>query len=428
MTVAVVEPGGRPERWSVPVPGSKSITNRMLALAAVADGTSRIANALPAGDTQVMVEAIEALGAGVAPTPEGDGWTVRGLGGPPRARPGTSQIWCGMAGTAARFLPALCAAGRGSFGFDADPQLRGRPLGPLLGALVAQGAAVEPEGAATLPFTLRASGLAGGRVAVEVGMSSQFLSGLMLAAPFSREEATFDATFPVSRPYIDLTIDAMRAFGVDVQHDAATIAVAPQRYRAADLTVEPDASTASYFLAASALTGSTVTIPGLDLATTRQGDARLAHLLARMGCRIVKRGPLTLQGAPELRGIEADMSECSDVFMTLACVAPFASSPTTISGIGHVRRKESDRIDAVATNLARLGAGTEVGADFIRVYPSMPRSARLPTFRDHRIAMAFALVGLRVPVEIEEPEVVAKTCPSFFELWTRSGAAVHHAE
>ena len=210
-----------------------------------------------------------------------------------------------------------------------------------------------------------------------------------------------------------------------MRDDDATISVAPQRYRACSHSVEPDASTASYFLGGAAVSATTVELPGLDLDATRQGDIRLAYLLERMGCRVVKRAPLTLRGTPDLRGIEANMGDCSDVFMTLACVAPFANSPTTIRGIEHVRRKETDRIEAVSTNLARLGVSTEVGTDFLRVHPATPQSARLPTFRDHRIAMAFSVIGLKVPVEIEEPEVVAKTCPSFFELWRRSGARVH---
>ena len=214
MTVARVQPGNRQHLWSVLVPGSKSITNRVLLLAGVAEGTSCIANALLADDTHVVARALEALGADITASPEGDGWTVQGLGGPPIAVERPRQVWCGMAGTAARFVPPMCAAGRGRFDFDADPQLCDRPLGPLMTALVAQGASLEPAHATTLPATVHAAGLAGGRVEVDSSESSQFLSGLLLAAPFARAQSSFDATLPVSRPYLAVTIEAMRAFGV----------------------------------------------------------------------------------------------------------------------------------------------------------------------------------------------------------------------
>lgn len=428
MTIARVAPGSVPADWTITVPGSKSITNRVLLLAAVAAGTSRVGNALDADDTRVMLDALRALGAGVAPG-EGEGsWEVDGLGGPPRGGSDAPlELWCGMAGTVGRFLVPVCAAGRGRFAFTADPQLLGRPLGPLLAALAQQGARLDPPDATALPLALTADGLRGGDVAVDTSVSSQFLSGLLLAAPLAREASRFAVDLPVSASYVDLTLDALRAFGADVRRGDDEIVVAPGGLRAADLAVEPDASTASYFLAAAAVTGTTVTIPGLDLDRTRQGDAQLAVLLERMGCRIVRRGPVTLQGPAGpggLRGIEADMRDCSDVFMTLACVAPFAEEPTTITGIGNVRVKESDRIAAVEENLRRLGIATEAGEDWLRVHPGAPATARLPTFRDHRIAMAFSVVGLRAPVELEDPAVVEKTCPPFFDLWRRIGADV----
>jgi 3-phosphoshikimate 1-carboxyvinyltransferase len=425
--IARVAPGPAPARWTATVPGSKSITNRVLLLAAAADGTAHVRNALDADDTRVMLDAIRALGAGVTPGDEDGAWVIDGLGGAPRGGSADQplDLWCGMAGTVGRFLVPVCAAGDGAFAFTADPQLLGRPLGPLLDALRAQGARLDPPDAAALPFALHAGGLAGGHVAVDTSVSSQFLSGLLLAAPLARAASHFAVDLPVSASYVDLTLDALRAFGATVERDARAITVEPTGLRAADVAIEPDASTASYFLAAAAVTGTTVTIPGLDLGATRQGDAQLAVLLERMGCRIDDRSPaVTLTGAADLHGIEADMRDCSDVFMTLACVAPFASSPTTITGIGNVRVKESDRIAAVEQNLARLGIQTESGDDWLRVRPGTPSSARLPTFRDHRIAMAFSVIGLRVPVELEEPAVVDKTCPPFFSLWPATGADV----
>lgn len=400
------------------------MTNRALLLAAVASGTSTIANALVADDTLVTADAVAALGAAVRPDGDIGGWVVDGLGGPP-APSRTVRIWCGMAGTLARFLPAVCAAGRGTFAIDADPQLRGRPLQPLIAALTAQGARVGPEGATSLPIELTASGLSGGRVVVHgTATSSQFLSGLMLAAPFARRPTTFDTALSVSESYVDLTAYAMREFGVHAARHDGIIEVPTGAYRAARVTVSPDPSTTSYFLAAAAVTGSTVTLPGVHLPAWPTGDLALVGFLERMGCRVLSRNPLMLAGPDKLAGVEANMSDSSDVFMTLACVAPFASSPTSITGIRHTRYKESDRISAVAANLGAAGVRVDVGADRITIHPARPRSARLPTFRDHRIAMSFAVLGLRVPLELEDAEVVGKTCPTFFELWRNTGALV----
>jgi 3-phosphoshikimate 1-carboxyvinyltransferase len=216
----------------------------------------------------------------------------------------------------------------------------------------------------------------------------------------------------------------MRAFGVALQHGDGALSVTPGSYRATELEIEPDVSTASYFLASAALTGTTVTLPGLDLDLTRQGDIELVAHLERMGCVIAGRAPLSLTGPTRLRGIEVDMGNSSDVFMTLACVAPFADGPTTITGVGHARVKESDRVGATAENLRRLGITVDEGPDFLRVHPGRPRGTRLPTFEDHRIAMAFSLIGTQVPVELDDPKVVAKTCPTFFDLWRRTGAVV----
>jgi 3-phosphoshikimate 1-carboxyvinyltransferase len=422
-TTATVAPGAPPPRWQVRVPGSKSLTNRALLLAAVAgQGRSRLRNPLLSDDTHVMVEAARALGATVEVSTDADGaavWSVGGLAGPPT---GDASVWCGMAGTVGRFLLPMLAAGEGRFAVDAHPQLRRRPLGLLLKALRAQGAEIEGE---TFPLSLISHGLAGGDLEVDASVSSQFLSGLLMAAPLARTTTTLRFDTVVSRPYLDLTSATMRAFGVSAGVGDREINVPVSGYVAADYDVEPDASTASYFLASAALTGTTATLPGLDRRETAQGDIELVDFLERMGCE-VRDGVsgIELTGPATLRGVDVDMNNSSDVFMTLACVAPFADGPTTIGGIGHARLKESDRIGATAENLRRLGITVEEGEDFLRVLPGVPQTARLPTYDDHRIAMAFSLIGARVPVIIEEPEVVAKTCPTFFELWRETGAAV----
>jgi 3-phosphoshikimate 1-carboxyvinyltransferase len=421
-----VSPGVPPERWQVRVPGSKSLTNRALLLAGVAAGRSRLRAPLLADDTEVMAQALRALGAGVTTVAGDDGpdWVVDGLGAPPA---GEREVYCGMAGTVGRFIVPMLAAGAGRFAVDGHPQLRRRPLGPVLTALRAQGARIDGE---SLPLTIVADGLAGGDVDVDASVSSQFLSGLLMAAPLARAASRLRFGALVSAPYLQLTVDVMGAFGVAVRREHGALAVDRCAYRAAEIEIEPDVSTASYFLASAALTATTVTLPGVDLDATRQGDIELVDHLQAMGCVIAGRSPLSLTGPPQLHGVHVDMNSSSDVFMTLACVAPFAQGPTTIEGVAHARVKESDRVGATAENLRRLGITVEQGPDFLRVIPDParpPRTARLPTFEDHRIAMAFSLIGTRIPVELDDPDVVAKTCPSFFALWRRSGAVVQES-
>ncbi|MFZ0090380.1 MAG: 3-phosphoshikimate 1-carboxyvinyltransferase [Solirubrobacteraceae bacterium] len=415
-----IAPGDPPPRWEVRVPGSKSQTNRALLLAGVAGGVSRLTNPLVADDTEVMADALRALGAPVRTQPGAGGaeWVVSGLGGPPRD---DADVWCGMAGTVARFLIPMLAAGRGRFVVDGHDQLRRRPLGPVLAALAAQGTRIDGD---ALPLTVVADGLAGGEIEVDASVSSQFLSGLVMAAAFAAVPTRLRFAALVSRPYVELTLDVMRAFGVDAAAGEGSVAIVPAEYRAAEVAIEPDASTASYFLASAALTGTSVRLPGVDLDAGRQGDIKLVAHLERMGATVTGRGPLQLTGAGRLHGVHVDMGDSTDVFMTLACVAPFADGPTTIEGIGHARVKESDRVAATAENLRRLGIAVEEGADYLRVHPGTPRSAQLPTYDDHRIAMAFALIGTRVPVVLEDPQVVSKTCPAFFDLWRSTGAVI----
>ncbi len=419
-----VAPGSAPARWSLRVPGSKSLTNRALLLAGVATGTTRLVAPLIADDTEVMIAALQELGAGVRRVDgaDGDDVTVQGLGGPPAAAAEGTAVDCGMAGTVGRFLVPVLAAGRGRFAVDGHPQLRRRPLGPVLAALRAQGAVIDGE---SLPLTVTAVGLIGGAVDVDASVSSQFLSGLAIAAPLARSTTTLRFGALVSAPYLDLTLDAMDTFGASVTRADGELRIAASGYRAVDaLEIEPDVSTASYFLASAAVTGTTVTLPGLDLDTTGQGDIELVGHLEAMGCEVAARAPLSLAGPQRLRGVQVDMNSSSDVFMTLACIAPFADGPTTITGIGHARVKESDRVDATARNLRALGIEVEEGPDWLRVMPGTPLPVRLPTFEDHRIAMAFSLIGTRVAIELEDPGVVAKTCPTFFSLWPRTGAVV----
>ena len=400
---------------SVRVPGSKSVTNRALLLAGLASGTSVLRGALEAGDTDAFAAGLRSLG--VAVERRGDDLLVTGAGG---SFPATgADVFCAEAGTAARFLLAAAAAGDGAYRFDAAPQLRRRPLGLLLDALRAQGARTEPDDAAGLPLTLQAHGLAGGVVRLPGDTSSQFVSALLMAAPLGRAPLDLRVDGLVSRPYVTMTLRMMEQFGARPE-DAGDdrFVVAPGSYDGREYDVEPDASTASYFFAAAAVAGR-VQVLGLHREHALQGDVAFLDVLECMGCTVDDEPEgVRVAGPAALAGLTVDMTDIPDTFMTLAAIAPLATSPVTVTGIGNVRLKESDRIAAVEENLRRTGVKTESGPDWLRVFPGTPRGASIDPHDDHRIAMAFSVLGLRVPgIVIEDPGCVAKTCPTFFDLW-----------
>jgi 3-phosphoshikimate 1-carboxyvinyltransferase len=344
---------------------------------------------------------------------------VRGTGGRIPAR--EARVWCAEAGTAARFLLAACAAGDGRFAFDAAEQLRRRPMGPLLDALRAQGATITPAGAASLPLTLTGRALAGGSLRLPGDVSSQFVSALLLAAPLARSPLTIAVDRLVSRPYVDMTLGMMAQFGVAVERDGyAAFTVRPSTYRGQSYSVEPDASTASYFFAAAAIAPGRVNVPGLHRRGGLQGDVRFLDVLEAMGCTVTEaEDGITVEGPSALTGLTVDMADIPDTFMTLAAIAPFASSPVTVTGIGTVRLKESDRIAAMEDGLRRVGVRAESGPDHLRVVPGPTRGAIIDPHGDHRIAMSFSVLGLRTPgVVVDDPGCVRKTCPGFFELWS----------
>ncbi|MFF8959627.1 3-phosphoshikimate 1-carboxyvinyltransferase [Streptomyces sp. NPDC014894] len=396
------------------IPGSKSITNRALLLAAAADGVSCLRAPLVSDDTVAFREALTALGVGVRATPHDEFWEVDGVGRGPSA--GSAAVWCADAGTAARFLPPFAAAGHGSYLFDGTDQLRARPLRPLLEALARLGAVTRSEGEGDLPLRIEAAGLDGGELAVDGGMSSQFLSGLLMAAPLLRSDLTVTVRDLVSRPYIDMTTALMRRFGARLtEGPPGVFHLSAGGYTAADLVIEPDASTASYVFAAAAVTGRTVTVPGLGR-DSLQGDLGFVEVLRTAGARVeIGEQSTTVTGTGGLRGgFDVDMGEISDTFMTLAAIAPLADAPITVHGIAHARLKESDRIEAMARNLAACGVRTESGPDRITVHPGRVRPARIACHRDHRIAMAFSVLGLAAPgLTFDDPACVAKTFPGF---------------
>ena len=426
MTLYEVAPLTRPPDLTLSLPGSKSYTSRALLIAAMAEGRSTIRQALFSDDTRYMAAALAALGIPVRADEPAREFVVEGAGG--RVPAGEASLFVGNAGTAARFLTSFVALGRGRYVLDGSPRMRQRPIQPLLDGLQGLGVRARSlHGNGCPPVVVEAAGLAGGRTRMDGSQSSQFLSSLLLVGPATPLGIEVDVVGDiVSRPFVDLTTSSMRAFGAEVVNDGYRRLVVPpgQRYRARDYTVEPDASAASYFFGAAAITGGRVRVEGLGWASA-QGDLGFVDVLARMGCRVSRGESFVEVAGPEtLRGVDVDMRGISDTALTLAAIAPFAAGPVLIRGIAHTRHQESDRVAAAATELRRLGARVDEHPDGLAIYPAAGQlhGAEVSTYDDHRIAMAFALVGLRVPsVRIQDPECVAKTFPEFFTTLEQLG-------
>lgn len=425
MTPLPVTPAAGPVDAVVEVPGSKSITNRALVCAALAAGTSWLHRVAPGDDTVAMVDGLRVLGVGV----EVEGATAVVAGSDGRLTASDVTVRAGLAGTTSRFLTAVGALAPGPVTIDGDAPLRRRPMGPLHEALRSLGAAVEPLGApGHLPVRLTHHHLHGGRVALPGDVSSQYVTALMLIGPLLDEGLTIELTTPlVSRPYVSVSAAVMAAFGAEgIAVGEHLIRVEPGRYTATELAIEPDASSASYPLAAAAICGGQVTVAGLGR-DALQGDARFADLLATMGCEVERTaGSTRVRRRPGsvLHGIEVDMADLSDLVPTVAAVAAFASTPTRITGVGFIRHKESDRIGDLVAELQRLGIDAVAEPDGLAVAPGAPTGATVRTHHDHRLAMALSLVGLAVPgVAIDEPEVVSKSWPSWWEVLSRLRAS-----
>lgn len=417
----LVVPLERPPDAVVAVPGSKSLTNRALVVAALASGTSRLEGVLAADDTEAMIGALRALGIGVEHDPATATATV--VGGSGRIPPGPATVDVRLSGTTARFVAPLLALGSGTYTLDAAPPFRLRPMGPTLAALRALGAQVTTlEHPDALPAEVVAGREATRRLEVGGDVSSQFLSGLLLAAPALPGGLEVALTSHlVSVPYVRLTLATMAAFGIEVPWpDDGVFRVPPGRYRATDHRIEPDASAASYLLAAAAITGGRVRVPGLGTGVL-QGDAAFADVLATMGAEVHRDDDgIEVRGTGRLHGIEVDLRDLSDTAQTLAAVAVFADGPTRVTGIGFIRRKETDRVAAVVTELRRCGIQADEEPDGFVIHPGTPTPATVRTYDDHRMAMSFALLGLRVPgIAIADPGCVAKTFPDYFATLDR---------
>ena len=417
VTALAISPLDRPPDVTVRVPGSKSHTNRALICAALARGRSVLDGVLLADDTEAMLDALVTLGFGVDLDREARRVEVEGGGGVVPAGP--AVVDARQSGTTSRFLVPLLALGSGTYVLDGHDQMRARPFDDLIAALHSLGARIEGS---ALPLTVHAdpgAGLRGGSVSLPGSVSSQFLSAVLLSAPCATDatEITIDGDL-VSRPYIDLTVATMRRFGAVVDtFDHDRYVVAPTGYDGAEITIEPDASAASYFFAAAAITGGRVTVEGLGTDTI-QGDIAFVDLLERMGATVERTASsTTVAGGGPLRGIDVDMADISDTAQSLAVIAPFAEGPTRVRGIGFIRRKETDRIAAVVEELRRLGVDAVEDPDGFTIHPSPPSPGRVHTYDDHRMAMSFALLGLAVDgIELDDPGCVAKTFPDYFEV------------
>lgn len=404
------------------VPGSKSITNRALALAALADGETLLTEALFADDTARMMDCLKALGFAVRADEAASTIAVTGLGG--RVPAVTAELFVGNSGTTARFITPLAALGNGVYMLDGVPRMRERPIGDLLEALRGLGVeAVSVYENGCPPVRMVAAGLEGGETSIRADKSSQFLSGLLLAAPCADgNETVIHVEGPIlSAPYIEMTVAMARSFGATMQvSDDGRIYRIPGRqcYQSpGTYAIEPDASSATYFWAAAALTGGRVRVNGIGTEAL-QGDAAFVDVLEAMGCRVTRASNyIEVEGTGTLHGIQRDMNDISDTVMTLAALAPFADSPTTIDNVAHIRHKETDRLSAITMELERLGVRVDERPDSMTIYPTEQITpATIQTYDDHRMAMAFALIGLRAEgVTIADPNCVRKTFPDYFE-------------
>lgn len=428
----------------VKVPGSKSITNRALLLAMLSDGKSHLTGAQFSEDSSHFLQCLSDLSFDVASKPETGEVSVHGLSG--RLPVKKASLYVGSAGTAARFLSAVLGVSEGDFFLDASEQMKKRPMAPLLSALQSVGCDIsfaEKEG--YFPFTLHARGFQNTNLTIDIDKSSQFLSALLIAAPLAKKDVKIKVAGTHGMAYIEMTCRMMEQFGVLTEHPAPDtfLIKAGQTYRAQDYAIEPDVSAACYFYALAALSGCSVIVDGVP-ELSLQGDTEFLSILEKMGCRVTRTnegicitgpaacaksasvksaeaGSETASGSVShafgrLHGLTVDMSACSDQAITLAAIAPFADSPVTITGIGHIRGQESDRLSAIAENLTAMSIRCEERADSITIYPGVPKPAHIKTHDDHRLAMGFAVTGLFAEgIVIENPSCCKKTFAEFFE-------------
>lgn len=420
MQSLAIQPIPHPLQATVSVPGSKSLTNRALLIAALAHGTTRIQNALFSDDSRHFAAALQQLGFDVKLDQPRRQMEVTGLGGRIPAKQASLQA--GNAGTAARFLSAFLALGHGDYTIDGDRRMRERPIGDLIHALQTLGVRVESVHQNDCPpVRIHANGLSGGKTEVSGQISSQFLSALLMSAPYASQPVEITVTGELnSQPYVTMTLNIMQQFGVQVQQQDMRRFTVPQgRYQPKDCyAIEPDASAASYFFAAPLICNGSVSVQNIS-SPSMQGDMAFLEVLSGMGATIQReQDQVTVSNSGQPRGVDVDMRHIPDTAQTLAVLAPFCSSPTRIRGIASARVKETDRIAATCAELQKLGVTVEEFPDGLLIQPCQNlRSASIKTYNDHRMAMAFSLVGLRAAgVTIQNPACVSKTFPEFFNV------------
>lgn len=415
--------------WSAPtgesvdavleLPGSKSLTNRALVLAAIGDGPSVVHRPLRSRDTELMAAALRSLGASIDTS--GSDWQVS----PIASSAAEVTIDCGLAGTVMRFVPAVAASVPTLAHFDGDPHARSRPMTSMITALRGLGTRIDDDGRGSLPFTVHGdAALAGGTVQIDASASSQFVSALLLAAPrYARGIEIEHIGSPIpSQPHLDMTVACLREHGVVVDDSRPNRwRVEPGTVHALDVGIEPDLSNAAPFLMLAMTTGGQITIPHWPASTTQPGDA-LRTLLARMGADMsLTADGLTIQGTGRIHGIEVDLHDLGELTPALAALCALADSPSHLYGIAHIRGHETDRLTALATELTRLGAKVEESADGLRIEPAALHGAQFHTYADHRMAHAAVIIGSVVPgVEVENIETTAKTFPGFAEVWSKT--------
>ena len=414
-----IQPIRKPLDVTIEVPGSKSYTNRALLVAALARGASTLTGALFSDDTRYMCNALQKLGVEIDADEKRSTFDVYGNGGDIPVS--SAELYIGNSGTTSRSLTAYVSLGRGRFVIDGDePMRRGRPISDLLDALTQIGVSARSQyDNGHLPVIVEANGLEGGRTRLDVSKSSQFLTALLLIAPCAKNDVEIEVVGDREMPYIDITLAVMEAFGVQVVSDGYKYfrIEGGQRYQPRIYNIEPDASNASYFFAAAALTGGRVTVQHLHL-DSMQGDVQFVRILEQMGCQVaVSDIGITVTGPHQLKGVDVDMRAISDTALTLAAIAPFADSKVTIRNIEHTRWQETDRIHAMVTESRRLGVPVIEHQDGLEISPSSITPAAIDTYEDHRMAMAFSLVGLKARgIRINDPDCVSKTFPNYFEV------------
>lgn len=411
---------GSPVAARMTIPGSKSVTNRALILAALADSPSLLRKPLHSRDSALMIAGLKALGVGIEEVENGD-LTIT-----PAPLFGPAQVDVGNAGTVMRFLPPVAAMANGLIHFDGDPRSHERPLGPVIAALEALGVSIEHGNRYSLPLTINAHGqLRGGTVEVDASASSQFISALLLVAPATKNGITIKhsgQTLP-SMPHIDMTVQMLREVGVDVDQSEHNVwRVSPAVMRGREITIEPDLSNAAPFMAAAMICGGSVTITDWPRVTTQPGD-ELRSLFTQMGAQIsftdtAHGSDLTITSDGTIHGIDVDLHDVGELTPSIAALCAFADSPSTLRGIGHLRLHETDRLAALAAEINALGGDVDEEESALHISPAPLHAGTFHTYEDHRLATAGAMIGLRVPgIKVENIETTQKTLPDFPGAW-----------